>query len=204
DLSGANLSRANLSRADLSWADLSGADLYGADLSGANLSRVNLSRANLYGADLSGANLSRADLSRADLSGANLSRANLSRANLSGADLYGADLYETVKRLASVPSLHRRMLAAIEAGGVLDMDSWHGESCETTHYRSGWAIHLAGPAGQMLEACMGPATAGALIHLVSCPQLEGKVPDFHCSNDDAMADIRRLAALEPELEAATT
>jgi hypothetical protein len=167
-------SRANLSGADLSWANLSRADLSGANLSGANLSR----------ADLSGANLS-----RADLSWANLSRANLSR----------ADLYETVKRLASVPSLHRRMLAAIEAGGTLDMGAWHDSGCQTTHCRAGWSIRLAGPAGEMLEACLGPATAGALIHLASCPQLDGKVPDFYCGDEDALEDIKRLAAMEPEL-----
>lgn len=82
------------------------------------------------------------------------------------------------------------------------MDAWH--TCDTTHCRAGWAIHLAGPAGAMLEACVGPSVAGALIHVISCPQLEGKVPNFVASNEEAMEDIKRLAALEPELETATT
>ena len=160
-----------------------------ADLTRANLYGANLTRANLYGANLSGANLSGADLSGADLSGS----------NLYGANLYGADLYETVKKIAAVPSLHRRMLAAIEVGGSLNMSNWH--TCETTHCRAGWAIHLAGEPGEMLEACVGPMLAGALIHIASCPQLEGKVPNFYAGNDEALADIKRLAQLEPELEA---
>lgn len=127
---------------------------------------------------------------RADLRGANLRGANLSGADLSGADLSGfSDVI--------VPSLHRRMLAAIESGGQLEMSTWH--ACETTHCRAGWAIHLAGPAGRVLERCVGSSLAGAIIHLVSCPQLECKVPDFYASNDDAMADIKRLAEMEPEI-----
>ena len=123
-----------------------------------------------------------------------------SRAKLSWADLSGANLSRAVERYAKVSSLHRRILAAIDAGGKLNMGYWH--TCETTHCRAGWAIHLAGPAGEMLEACMGPVVAGALIHIASCPQLEGKVPDFYNQDNEAVLDdIKRLAALEPELEA---
>ena len=160
-------SGANLSDADLSDADLSGADLSGADLSGANLS----------GADLSGA-----DLRRANLSGADLSGADLSGANLSGADLDAIPI---------VPSIDAAILAAIEAGGALEMGQWH--TCQTTHCRAGWAITLAGEDGAKLEASIGSAAAGSLIYAASRP---GKrVPDFYASNDDAMDDIRASAAL---------
>ena len=80
------------------------------------------------------------------------------------------------------------------------MNTWH--TCETTHCRAGWAIQLAGAPGRVLEACLGPNAAGALIHVASCPQLEGKVPNFLDTNENALADIKRLAALEPELEVA--
>ena len=79
------------------------------------------------------------------------------------------------------------------------MGSWH--ACETTHCRGGWAVMLAGT-GRVLEACLGTAAAAALIHIASCPALEGKVPDFYASDEDALADIKRLAELEPELETA--
>ena len=202
DKSGGN--RANLSRANLSWAKLSGAKLSGADLSWANLSRADLSRAKLSGADLSGAKLSGADLSGADLSGADLSGADLSGADLSGADLSGAKLSRAKLSRAKlsranlsgaklpeilipvVERLHQRMLDEI----TIDMGRWH--TCGTTHCRAGGAIHLAGPAGYELERQLGPSVAGALITMASCPGLE-QVPDFHASDAEALADIKRLA-----------
>jgi hypothetical protein len=78
------------------------------------------------------------------------------------------------------------------------MDQWH--TCETTHCRAGWAIHLAGVAGKVLEHCCGSNVAGALIHIASSPALEGKVPNFFASNEAALADIRRLAELETMAE----
>jgi uncharacterized protein YjbI with pentapeptide repeats len=155
---------------------LSDADLRGAVLRGAVL----------RGAVLNGAVLNGAVLSGAVLSDANLSGANLRGANLRGADLRNADTYK-------VEQLHMKMLEAIDAGGALEMGDWH--TCETTHCRAGWAIHLAGKPGRLLESIYGPAMAGALIHQASCPWLE-KVPDFYASNTVAMADIRACAARE--------
>ena len=139
----------------------------------------------------------RAVLRGADLRGAVLTGAVLRGAVLTGAVLTDAEGNDTIAMFA-VPSLHRKMLAAIESEGCkLDMAAWH--QCETTHCRAGWAVQLAGPAGKALEWAIGPSAAGALIHLASCPALEGKVPDFYASNEDALADIKRLAALEPEI-----
>jgi hypothetical protein len=208
-LSGANLRDANLGGADLSGADLSGAYLRGADLRGANLRDANLGGANLGGADLRDANLSGADLRGADLSGA-----NLSGAYLRGADLRDADREKTVGPLLAhfgvptVSQLHTKILAAVEAEPAsFDMRDWHGgagygehadaNACGTTHCRAGWAIHLAGAAGYALENQVGPSMAGALISLASCPWMD-RVPSFTESNADALADIKRCAALEAE------
>jgi hypothetical protein len=205
DLSWADLSEANLSEADLSWADLREANLSGADLSwadlreanlsGADLSWADLSEANLRGADLSEANLRGADLSEANLSGADLSEANLSGADLSEANLRGADLSEA--NLSGVPkieNIHKAIYAAASADGALDMSEWH--TCETTHCRAGWAVHLAGEEGRALEDKIGTAAAGALIYLASDPTLE-RVPNWHASNDEALADMKALAEKEP-------
>jgi len=73
------------------------------------------------------------------------------------------------------------------------MSDWH--TCETTHCRAGWAITLAGDAGKALEDKIGPAAAAAAIYIASDPKLE-RIPDFHCSNETAMADMKRLAELE--------
>ncbi|HVC17680.1 MAG TPA: pentapeptide repeat-containing protein [Rhodanobacter sp.] len=161
-------------------------DLIGANLSEAYLSYAYLSYANLIGADLSDANMSGANLSRANLSRANLIGANLRRVDLIGANLTGA-------KFTGVPiieHLDSRILATIEAGGKLNMGEWH--SCGTTHCRGGWAISLAGQAGAELEQKIGIANAATLIYLAST----GRVPDFYCDNDTAMADIRTGAAKE--------
>jgi uncharacterized protein YjbI with pentapeptide repeats len=194
-------SRANLRGADLSCADLSYANLSYANLSDANLRGAKLRGADLSGADLSYANLSDADLRRANLRGANLSDANLRDANLRDANLSGADLsYADLRdaNLRDAVGLHEapvilnidaRILAAIENGGTLDMQDWH--KCETTHCRAGWAIHLAGEAGTKLEQQFGAANAGALIYQASRPGVP--IPDFHCSTEDALADLKRCA-----------
>jgi hypothetical protein len=176
-----------------SGADLSGADLSGAVLSDAVLSDADLRGADLRGADLSGADLSGADLSGADLRGADLSDAVLRGADLRGADLRGADLRGALKGVPVVPHIDAAILRAIEAGGELDMGDWH--TCETTHCRAGWAIHLAGPAGAALEFAMGSSGAGALIYAASRP---GKpIPDFHTTNTLALADLEAGAAGDP-------
>ncbi len=45
----------------------------------------------------------------------------------------------------------------------------------------------------MLEACFGPATAGAIIFAKAYPGR--KVPNFYAGNDEALADIKANAAL---------
>ena len=136
-----------------------------------------------------GISLACADLSGSDLRGSDLRGSDLRDSDLRGSNLRGSDLSIPV-----VPNLHAKIVEAIEAGGTLEMGGWH--QCETTHCRGGWSVHLAGQAGYDLEHRFGTAAAAALIHLRSCPALEGKVPDFYASNEDAMAEIKRLAALE--------
>ena len=161
-------------------------------------------RAVLRGADLSRADLSRADLSRADLSRAVLSRADLSRAVLSGAVLRDADLSGAVLRDAdlsravlsgvpAIPNIHAAIYAAASQPRALQMSMWH--TCETTHCRAGWVITLAGAAGAAMEFCMGTSAAAALIYVKSDPKL-ARIPDFHASNEDALADMKRLAEAE--------
>jgi uncharacterized protein YjbI with pentapeptide repeats len=156
-------------------ADLSGADLRDADLSGAVLS----------GADLSGA-----DLRDADLRGADLRGADLRDADLSGADLRGAVLRDFPVK---IPNIHQAVFAAASAPQALDMATWH--KCETAHCRAGWVTTLAGDGGKALEWMMGPAAAAALIYAASDPTLE-KVPNFYATNEEALADMKRLAEQE--------
>ena len=114
-----------------------------------------LTRANLTGADLTGAYLTRAYLTGANLTRAYLTGANLTRADLSGANLSGVI---GLKIAADAPA---RLLAVARAAlqpGALYMNDWH--TCETTHCISGWAVHLAGEVGCVLETAVGVHMAG--------------------------------------------
>ena len=161
--------RANLSGANLSGFNLNGASLRGANLRGANLVWANLVWANLSGANLSGANLVWANLNGADFSGANLSGANLNGANLNGANLNGATLnganLEGALGLAIATDAPQRLRAAATAvlqEGALEMQTWHNGNT-TTHCLGGWLIYQAGELGRLLEAAVGPATAGLML-----------------------------------------
>ena len=157
-----------------------------------------LSDASLRGADLRYADLSDADLRDASLRGAALSSAVLSGADLSSADLRGADLSGAVLSDASlsdipiVPNLDAAILAAIEAGGGLDMSSWH-HPCGTSHCRAGWAVVTAGEAGKELERKVGSEAAGTLIYLVSRPGQP--VPNFYADNETTLASLRADAGV---------
>jgi len=166
------------------WGRVNGANLRGANLSGADLRDADLSDADLRGANLRGANLRDADLRDADLSDADLSGANLSGANLRGADLRDAPI---------IPNIHQQVYEAASQPGALNMSDWH--LCETTHCRAGWVVALAGDKGKALEDEIGTPAAATLIYLASDPTLE-KLPSFYCGNDEAMADMKRLAELE--------
>jgi uncharacterized protein YjbI with pentapeptide repeats len=175
---------AHASNADLSNADLRGAVLIGADLRGADLRGSDLRGAVLIGAVLRGADLRGADLRGAALRGAVLRGAVLIGADLRGSDLSGSDW------LPKIENIHVAVLAAASNPGALDMNQWH--TCGTTHCRAGWVVTLAGDGGRVLEGVYGTAAAAALIYQASDPTLE-RIPDFYCSNEDAMADMARLA-----------
>jgi len=170
-------------------ADLSGAYLSGAYLSGADLSGAYLSGAYLRGADLSGAYLSGADLSGAYLRGAYLSGADLRGAYFRDANLSGADLRDAPECL-KIKDIHKKVYEAASKKNALDMDDWH--TCETTHCRAGWVTHLAGDAGRVLEWQVGTPAAAAIIYMISDPELE-RIPDFYCTNEVALENMKRLA-----------
>jgi len=91
-----------------------------------------------------------------------------------------------------VENLDSRILQAVTVGGgKLDMGAWH--TCETTHCRAGWAVHLAGAAGYELERKLGdPMLAGRAIYRAST----GRVPHFFATSTNALADITACAARE--------
>jgi hypothetical protein len=198
DLDGAYLAGADLSRANLYCAILAETNLEGAILKDANLEGANLRRANLYCATLQDADLRDSDLELAILEGANLTGANLSRVNLDGADLDGANLAGAIGLPEIEPfPIDTGIAEAVGDGVHLDMDSWHS-SCGTAHCRAGWAVTLH-PQGKKLEDKYGTNAAAALIYKVC--SISERTPNWFADNADALADIRRLAALAAKVVA---
>ena len=72
------------------------------------------------------------------------------------------------------------------------MLDWH--SCETTHCRAGWVVHLAGEAGYALESFFNTELAAMKIYRAS--GFEINPSRFYDSDDDALADMKRLAEAE--------
>jgi hypothetical protein len=88
-----------------------------------------------------------------------------------------------------VPDIDAAILRVVDAGGRLDMATWH--TCRTEHCRAGWAITLAGEDGAALEARVGSFLAGCMIYEASRPNVPA--PHFFASNKAALADLRACA-----------
>ena len=91
-----------------------------------------------------------------------------------------------------IPDIHKRLYAAVtETPTSLAMDDWH--TCNTTHCRAGHIVHMAGEAGYALERFHNTALAAMLIYDASDPTFKINPCRFYDSNEDAMADMKRLA-----------
>jgi len=74
------------------------------------------------------------------------------------------------------------------------MTDWH--TCEKTHCRAGWVVTLAGEAGKALESFFDTTVAAMKIYdASSCIETISPVKFFD-TNEDALADMKRLADLE--------
>jgi len=94
-----------------------------------------------------------------------------------------------------IPNIHRAILASASQPCALDMSDWH--TCETTHCRAGWIVKLAGEKGKALEKESSTLFAAMQIYKASSP-IRVWPPRFFESNEAAMKDMERCAALEAE------
>lgn len=96
-----------------------------------------------------------------------------------------------------VPDIHRALFAAVSAPGALITDFWH---CGTSHCRGGWAVTLAGKAGEDLERATTPLYAALRIYRESDPGSLATVPAsafFEPRMAVMMDSIRELAEASP-------
>ncbi|MBO9613394.1 MAG: hypothetical protein J7619_11895 [Dyadobacter sp.] len=96
-------------------------------------------------------------------------------------------------RYPVIENIHQKVLEAVSAPNVLDMQSWH--TCDTTHCRAGWVVFMAGEEGRKLEQKTTTAFAAMMIYKASS-EIRVSPTRFYESNDVAMADIKRCADLE--------
>lgn len=73
------------------------------------------------------------------------------------------------------------------------MDKWH--TCETTHCRGGWVVHLAGKEGYAVKAFYGDVLAAQLIYVESGYNIN-PCDFFILDNEKVLADMKRLAEAE--------
>ncbi len=69
---------------------------------------------------------------------------------------------------------------------------WH--SCETTHCRAGWVIHLAGEEGYKLEKFFDTCLAAQFIYRESGYEINPC--RFFLNNDESLADMKELAEVK--------
>ena len=86
------------------------------------------------------------------------------------------------------------MSAVRSEGNKLEMGDWH--TCDTTHCRAGWVVHIAGEEGYALEEKTDTAFAAMMIYKKSSEKIHVSVSRFFDSNERGMADIVRCAELE--------
>jgi hypothetical protein len=77
------------------------------------------------------------------------------------------------------------------------MSKWH--TCDTTHCRAGWAVHLAGKSGKELEEKTTTLFAAMQIYNASSPSIPVSPVRFFEDNKTALADIERCATEEKAL-----
>jgi hypothetical protein len=90
-----------------------------------------------------------------------------------------------------IPGIHKAVYEAASHPGSLAMENVH--TCANTHCRAGWVITLAGDAGDELEQFFNWEIAAMKIYDASAPGFKINPARFYDSNDEALADMKKLA-----------
>lgn len=104
-----------------------------------------------------------------------------------------------------IENIHQKILEYSQGENHLDMSEWHKNEkienelhCGTTHCRAGTIIFLAGKKGRELELHTNTPFAAYQIYKKSS-SIKVSPPRFYENNETAMADIKRCAKEEVEL-----
>ena len=98
-----------------------------------------------------------------------------------------------ISSIPVIPLIHQEVLRHASAPDALNMGDWH--TCDTTHCRAGWVVHLAGEAGKSLESYTSTLFAAMAIYKASSP-IRVSPTRFYETNEVALADMKRCAEEE--------
>jgi len=101
-----------------------------------------------------------------------------------------ADSVEPIT-VPAIPDIHKTIYAAASNPKALEMSAWH--TCKNTHCRAGWVVTLAGEEGRKLEARFDTLLAAMKIYDASDPNFKINPCRFFDTNEDALADMKKLA-----------
>ena len=113
-----------------------------------------------------------------------------------GEDLSGANLKDVDWGDVGIPvvdNIHQKVYEAASRPGALDMGAWHRRG--GVYCRAEWAIDATGETGWKLEEEYGPSVTACMIYSKSDPEMTW-MPDFDCSDAEALTDMKSAAAWE--------
>jgi hypothetical protein len=93
--------------------------------------------------------------------------------------------------IPKISSIHKAVYAAASQPKALEMSTWH--TCEKTHCRAGLVVALAGKEGRELESRFDTLLAAMKIYDASDPGFKINPCRFFDSNEDALADMKKMA-----------
>jgi hypothetical protein len=106
-------------------------------------------------------------------------------------NIQGREGAEGPPPVPTIPNIHQTIFAAASQPKALDMGGWH--TCANTHCRAGWTVTLAGAEGKALEQFYNTELAAMMIYDASDPSFKISPARFYDNNNDALADMQRLA-----------
>ena len=95
--------------------------------------------------------------------------------------------------IPKIDNIHQKVYEAASQENALNMDSWH--TCETTHCRAGWVVHLAGEKGKKLERMFNTPMAALMIYKESS-NIKVGLNEFYKDNEKALENMKELAERE--------
>jgi hypothetical protein len=108
---------------------------------------------------------------------------------LNSKNLIGED--ENKITIPKIEEIDKKVYECASKENALNMSNWH--TCETTHCRAGWVVHLAGDEGRRLEEFHNTELAAMLIYRESGSPINPS--RFYDSNTEALVDMKKRAGL---------